>query len=104
MEKDLLLQDISKQQMTLLYFKGKQCSACLALLPKVERLLEQYPEIEMHVIDVDTDAEISSHYGVYSVPATILFVDGKEYIKEAGIFSVHTLNEKINRLYEMIYQ
>ena len=44
------------------------------------------------------------HWGVYSVPATILFIEGKEYIKEAGIFSIHTLNEKINRLYEMIYK
>jgi len=92
MNKDLLLQQLSTHQMMLLYFKGSQCSACLALLPKVEKLIEQYPEIEMR-----------SHFGVYSVPATILFIEGKEYIKEAGIFSIHTLNEKINRLYEMIY-
>ncbi|WP_345770255.1 thioredoxin family protein [Turicibacter sanguinis] len=90
--------------MMLLYFKGSQCSACLALLPKVGKIIEQYPEIEMRIIDVNKDAEISSHFGVYSVPATILFIEGKEYIKEAGIFSIHTLNEKINRLYEMIYK
>ena len=100
MNKDLLLQQLSTHQMMLLYFKGSQCSACLAL----EKLIEQYPEIEMRIIDVNKDAEISSHFGVYSVPATILFIEGKEYIKEAGIFSIHTLNEKINRLYEMIYK
>lgn len=66
MNKDLLLQQLSTHQMMLLYFKGSQCSACLALLPKVEKLIEQYPEIEMRIIDVNKDAEISSHFGVYS--------------------------------------
>lgn len=56
----------------------------------------------MRIIDVDNCSDISPHFGIYSVPATILFVEGKPYIKEAGIFSVHTLNQKIQRLYEMI--
>ena len=39
MNKDLLLQQLSTHQMMLLYFKGSQCSACLALLPKVENFI-----------------------------------------------------------------
>ena len=89
--------------MTLHYFKSSRCSACLALFPKVEQLLKQYPEIKLHLINVDTQAELAASFNIFSVPAIVVTIDEKTYIKEAGIFSVQTLDEKIHRLYHLFY-
>lgn len=89
--------------MTLHYFKGSQCSACLALLPKVEQLLKQYPEIKFNLIDLDTAPELAVSFNIFSVPAIVVTIDEKVYLKEAGIFSVYTLEEKLHRLYQLCY-
>lgn len=85
------------------YFKGKQCSACLALLPKVEQMLKKYPNIELKIIDVDNDSSLAASFNIFSVPAVIACIDNKVYIQQAGIFSIQTLEEKIQRLYELLY-
>ena len=102
MTKDELLKTIKAHKMILFYFKGSQCSACLALYPKVETMVKQYLSIKLQVIQLDTEPELAAYFNIYSVPATVLYVDGKEYIREAGIFSVQALEAKIERLLDLI--
>ena len=72
----------------------------LPLFPKVEQLLKQYPEIKLHLINVDTQAEApATYFNIFSVPAIVVTIDEKPYIKEAGIFSVQTLDEKIHQVF-----
>lgn len=89
--------------MTLHYFKSAQCSACIALLPKVEQLLKRYPNVKLHLIDVDYQRELAASFNIFSVPAIVVTIDEKTYFQEVGIFSVQTLDEKLNRLYQLCY-
>ena len=54
-------------------------------------------------INVDTQAELAASFNIFSVPASVVTIYEKPYIKEAGIFSVQTLDEKIHRLYHLFY-
>ncbi len=89
--------------MTLHYFKGSQCSACIALLPKVKQLLKKYPNVKLHIIDVEHQRELAASFNIFSIPAIVVTIDEKTYFQEAGIFSVQTLDEKLNRLYYLCY-
>lgn len=102
MTKDALLQRIERDKLILFYFKGSQCSACLALYPKVKQMIRKYPQVHLHVIQLDEEPELAAYLNIYSVPAVLLYVEGREYIREAGIFSVQTLEAKIKRLVNLI--
>ncbi len=102
MIKNDLLQMIKANPMVMFYFKGSKCSACQALYPKVKMMLEAYPMIYLQVINLDEEPELAAYLNIYSVPAILLYIEGKEYVKEAGVFSLNILERKIKRLLELV--
>ncbi len=86
-----------------LYFSGEDCGVCNALKPKIEALLsEQFPFIKRVFLDTKEHLEVAVWLGVFSVPTLIIFIEGKEYIREGRAMSIHTLDEKLTRIYEIL--
>lgn len=69
--------------MKLLYFSAPWCSPCKVLGPQMERSGLSYTKV-----DVDTDTELPTKYGIRSVP-TLLKIDsqGNEISRITGIRS-----------------
>ncbi|HAX73812.1 MAG TPA: thioredoxin [Firmicutes bacterium] len=93
-----VLQYIEQEEWVLLYFKNNHCSVCGVLLLKVQVLLLRFPKIKILVIDTDECLNIAASFNIYSAPALMVYIDGKEYIREAGIMSVTKLEQDIKRL------
>lgn len=93
---------IHDHQLASLYISRPNCSVCHGLLPQVEKLMMQYPKINLGHINVAEVEEVAGRYSIFTVPVLLLFVDGKEYIREARIVHTQLLNEKINKIYENI--
>ena len=55
----------------IIYFTAPWCGPCKALGPVMEKLSLSIP---IHKVNIDTDMEKSTHYGVRSVP-TLIKVD-----------------------------
>lgn len=89
--------------MALLYFSGSTCGVCRDMLPKLEKLLERYPRIRAARAETQDLPELAAAHGVFSVPAILLFIQGKETVREAGIISLDGLERKIARYYELLY-
>ncbi len=86
-----------------LYFSGEDCGVCNALKPKIEELLEQkFPFIKRAFLDTKEHLEVAAWLGVFGVPTLIIFIEGKEYIREGRAMSIHTLEEKLTRIYEIL--
>jgi thioredoxin 1 len=86
-----------------LYFSGEDCGVCNALKPKIEVLLEQkFPFIKRVFLDTKEHLEVAAWLGVFSVPTLIIFIEGKEYIREGRAMSIHALDEKLTRIYEIL--
>lgn len=89
--------------MVLVYFGTKTCSVCVDMKPKVEELLEKYTKIKGIQVDVDSSIKLSTSYNIFTIPAILLYIDGKEVIREARHISVEDLDNKIARYYELFY-
>jgi thioredoxin 1 len=95
---------IQKEPGLMLYFSGEHCSLCHALRPKIATLFETaFPQIDALFIDAHTVPEISAHFGVFSVPTLLVFLDGRECIREGRAVSLGALRQKLERPYEMLF-
>jgi thiol-disulfide isomerase/thioredoxin len=94
---------ISNNEMTLLYFSSKSCTVCGSMFPKVEKMLKSYPNIKSVNIDVDKSTEAAGQYLIFSLPAILVYVNGKETIREARIISILELEKAIKRYYKLIF-
>jgi thiol-disulfide isomerase/thioredoxin len=102
-ERESIEKLIAENEMVLLYFGSESCSVCTSLKPKVWELLKSFPKIKSIEIDVEKHLAISAQYNIFTIPAVILFIEGKEIIREARHISVEDINNKIERYYELFY-
>jgi thioredoxin-like negative regulator of GroEL len=87
----------------LLYFLGENCNVCHALRPKFKELFDsKFPKIKQIYIDAHQNPEISAHFRVFSVPTMLVFLDGREFLREGRAVSLHQLEDKLSRVYNIL--
>ena len=93
---------ISSGQMRLIYLSRPECGVCTAIKPKLIEMLKAYPELESAYVDMDKIPESAGEFSIFTIPGIILYIDGKEMIREARYISIEDINSKINRYYQMM--
>ena len=73
--------------MKYLYFSASWCGPCQNLKPVMEQVNQTIPVTK---IDVDTDAQTVSDYGVRSIPTVVLIKDGREVKRFTGVQPLNT--------------
>ena len=68
----------------ILYFTASWCAPCKALSPIMDSLQGQ---INFDKIDVDSNTDLSTQYGVRGVPSLVLVENGKEVNRLTGVQS-----------------
>ena len=103
MELETLQQRIQNEIGVMLYFSGEHCNVCHALRPKIKALFdEKFPKIAQVWLDAHEHPQIAAHYRVFSVPTLIVFLDGREFVREGRAMSLVALEEKLSRPYRML--
>ena len=97
-------QFIEQNQLSFIYISRPGCSVCHGLLPQVQSLMEKYPRIQLGHVDAEEVEAIAGRFSIFTVPVLLLFVDGKEYVREARIVHMDQFDEKINKIYENIVE
>jgi thiol-disulfide isomerase/thioredoxin len=87
-----------------LYISGTDCSVCHALLPKIKEVMADFPKIHFALVNADHVPAISGHLSVFTVPALLLFVNGKEVLREARFVHVELFREKVRRIYLLVQE
>lgn len=95
---------IGDHQFSFLYVSRTNCGVCHAILPQLKDLLKEFPLIQLGHINADDVEEIARRLSVLTVPALLLFVDGKEILREARFVQMQSLHEKISKIYNMIVE
>ena len=98
------VQNLIKEEVgVLLYFSGERCNVCHALRPKFKELFDsEFPLIRQIYLDAHENPEISAHYQVFSVPTMLVFLDGREFVREGRAVSIYKLSEQLMRPYKMM--
>ena len=66
-------------------FFATWCGPCKALMPTVDEIANEHPEIKVGKVDVDEEMELARQFKVFSVPTLIAFKDGNVLKQMVGL-------------------
>jgi len=74
------------------------CAPCKMLEPEVAKVAEQTEgRVKVAKLDVAQDAALAAQYGVTSIPALLLFVNGEIVERLAGYMPAARIMDKLER-------
>lgn len=83
--------------LALVDFWAEWCGPCRIVAPIVEQLAEEYEDDGVRVgkLDVDSNPETASRFGVRSIPSILFFKDGEHVDTVIGAVPKDHLKQKI---------
>lgn len=89
---------LEEQPKLLLFVKINGCSVCDGLLPQVEPLQEQYPDVPFYQVNVSEVQEIAGQFSLFTAPVVLLFLHGKEYARFARFVQRDELMKRLEEV------
>jgi thioredoxin 1 len=83
-------------------FSADWCGPCKVYKPNYKKFADEVSGkgIDVLDLDVDTNSDEASKYGVRSIPLTLFIKDGKVVDKMAGIITTEKLLDKYTEVYQ----
>jgi thioredoxin 1 len=75
-------------------FWASWCPPCRAMNPVIESLARDYKVCK---VNVDTNQELASRYGVSSIPTLLVFKDGRVVARHLGVTPEATLRGEMEQ-------
>jgi thioredoxin 1 len=80
-------------------FWAEWCGPCRMVGPIVEELAKEYEgQVVVGKVDVDSNDEITSKFGIRNIPTILFFKNGEVVDKQVGATQKSALADKINKL------
>ena len=83
---------LQASQPVLVDFWASWCPPCRAMNPVIEALAREFKVCKMNV---DTNQELAAHYGISSIPALLIFKDGRIAARRVGVTPEATLRAEM---------
>jgi thioredoxin 1 len=84
-------QVINSEVPVLVDFYADWCGPCRALSPVLEELAQETPDAKIVKVNVDESPQLAGQYGISSIPALLVFNDGKITGQQVGLASKQQL-------------
>ena len=94
---------IKESLAVMVYFSAPTCNVCHALKPKlIDALDKNFKEFKVEIVDISIKEDIAPHFGVFTAPTVLIFLDGKEFLRKSRNMSVDEVIREIKRPYDIM--
>ena len=73
---------LNSEKKVLLDFWAPWCAPCRMVVPMVEEIAKERPDIKVGKINVDENPELASRFGIMSIP-TLMVIENGEIVNQA---------------------
>ena len=81
----------------LLDFYAEWCGPCRAVLPIVDEIAKERPDLLVAKINVEEEGELAARFGVMSIPTLVVMEKGEVLEKSSGARPKARIMEMLNR-------
>ena len=82
---------LNSEKSVLLDFFADWCGPCQRVLPVIDEIARENPDIKVGKINVDEQPELASKFRVYTIPALFVFKNGQITQQAIGVQSKQRL-------------
>lgn len=79
----------------LLDFWAPWCGPCRMVVPIIDQIADEHPELKVGKINVDEETELAQQFRVMSIPALFVLKDGKVVNQSVGAKSMDEILDMI---------
>ena len=88
---------LEQTKLVLVDFWAEWCGPCKMLAPSVEKISEEYSDkLKVGKLDVDSNPNISSTFGIRSIPTLLIFKNGSPVDQIVGAVSKEVISAKVD--------
>ena len=88
---------IARSRLHLLYVSEATCSVAGAVWPKIEALLEGFPQVATTFVTIDQVPGLAGRFSIFSAPVVLLHVEGQEVFRQGRFIRLGELEAALRR-------
>lgn len=97
-------QFITSYPLVIVHVMRENCSVCHAVLPQIEMMLKDYPDVPLGVINQTHLEAIAGELSIFTVPVDLIYLEGKEMHRQGRFIDMQAFEHQLSQMAEYVFK